>query len=1098
MSNNNKNKSTIVKLIDYFNEDEEEEEEEDDEEEFEKYNNKRNKMNSLGISGKFKSYSNKKENEHLENEEINNKKEIDNIKSDLNNNNKINNLDEQIINKNEEISNKNNEKQNDIFTVLYAKEGPDSSFSYQERPKSNNIDSKNSYAENNNTNSDYFRKAVSFHSEDELEINNNSQELKANNQSNIESDNNIQKDIKNENSIINDDNNTKSDIKKEKENEMKENNKVEITPNNKNENHLELDKNNLLQDLGKNYIDNESSFLRNNEDNELKKDNNSIPKNNRICDEDKYKDIKRENNILNNDIGEKNIIDTSKNTNNINNNIYDNYLLGDFDEKTLEEKEDDFLEMERKRKEEEIEKRNKEQEKLIEKEKIKKQKEKLLEQLRIKEEEQKILLKKKQTKELNKKSKKENRIDNTFQNEPLQNEQNLNFQNANNENNDDNNNLFESFGNSLNSNTNNNTSKINNRKIITNEESKYNKNIPERQKENNKILKKLINFEVKTENKTKNIIDKDNNKINLSGDKYNNSYKKPVELFLYDDAFKRKKKLENIDKNIMQGIKLNSNKTKIINESYKIAIEHDEKMIEKILNKYSFSNENLNKYLNILGIALSLRDMKIFRELFKEKNNNYYIKDKKYTLSDLKNIILSADKKEIRKIKEINFLQQTWLILNPEQNQYINKDIFLGLLKIIFSPKGSLNEIESLLKEYLNAVLIGIDFSKNNSLKKTANSKNIVMNNNKENNSKNILFSPISNKILSKKDVWPLSKYIKTFFELKKNLIAYKTIKNTCRDKYLNGKLKHEKIQSNLINTNLTLNNTEISEKNKINRKAFNFDKLYKSFLEKEQYKKLTLEQMRKEKEMEQLKELKEKPTISKYIPNYLTQNNFFKSKENIHERLYKMDKDIRAQKLEKIKEKERMEKEKLEKEINSHRLSINRRLDRERRNRSFDHPKKCRGFDEFVERNKKGRLERLRIKYLLEKNPTGERYEEIMRRNITPPNITDIRRMKEKEKNKKLNGINDNEKYFNENESEGNDEYFNLQIKLPNGKKQTLKIYENDDAKKIVEEFCLINSIDDNTKNKLIDKIEKCQKEFLNKDDDSYHKNEEVEEIED
>ena len=40
------------------------------------------------------------------------------------------------------------------------------------------------------------------------------------------------------------------------------------------------------------------------------------------------------------------------------------------------------------------------------------------------------------------------------------------------------------------------------------------------------------------------------------------------------------------------------------------------------------------------------------------------------------------------------------------------------------------------------------------------------MNNNKENNSKNILFSPISNKILSKKDVWPLSKYIKTFFEL--------------------------------------------------------------------------------------------------------------------------------------------------------------------------------------------------------------------------------------------------------------------------------------------------------------------------------------------
>ena len=69
---------------------------------------------------------------------------------------------------------------------------------------------------------------------------------------------------------------------------------------------------------------------------------------------------------------------------------------------------------------------------------------------------------------------------------------------------------------------------------------------------------------------------------------------------------------------------------------------------------------------------------------------------------------------------------------------------------------------------------------------------------------------------------------------------------------------------------------------------------------------------MRKEKEMEQLKELNEKPTISKYIPNYLTQNNFFKSKENIYDRLYKLDKIKRAKKLELIKEKERIEKRKI------------------------------------------------------------------------------------------------------------------------------------------------------------------------------------------
>jgi len=519
-------------------------------------------------------------------------------------------------------------------------------------------------------------------------------------------------------------------------------------------------------------------------------------------------------------------------------------------------------------------------------------------------------------------------------------------------------------------------------------------------------------------------------------------------------------------------------------------------MIEQIINKYSVLNKKINiKYINIIGMALSLRDMKIFREFFNFKNNNNNVNtnNDNYTLLDLKNIILSVDKKEIRKIKEINFLQQTWLILNPEQNEYINKDIFIGLLKIIFAPEGTIKEIESLLNKYLDAVLIGGDIS-TKVLLQNQNQNMGINNNNKGNNTENILFSPITKKKLTYDDIWPLSKYIKTFFELKKNLIAYKTTNNLSRDKYSNINLKHEKIQSNIINTNYTLNNANISDKNKNknNKKPFNFDKLYKTFLEKEEHKKMTLEQMRKKKDMDELKQLKEKPTITKYKPSSTTQDNFFseKNKENIHDRLYKMDKDIRAKKLEKIKEKERMEKEKLEKEINSHRLSINRRLNKERQNKSFDQPKKCKGFDEYVERNKRGRLERLRVKYLLEKTPTGERYEEIRRKNITPPNITDIRRMRKKEKYNKLNYDNNikniknkNEKYFRENESDENKEYFNLQIKLPNGKTQTLKIYENDDANKIVDEFCKINSIDDKIKYKLINNIEKCQKEFLNKD---------------
>ena len=167
-------------------------------------------------------------------------------------------------------------------------------------------------------------------------------------------------------------------------------------------------------------------------------------------------------------------------------------------------------------------------------------------------------------------------------------------------------------------------------------------------------------------------------------------------MTLFNDAVKRRKKLENIDKNVLKGIKLNLNKTNITNVSYKVVIDHDEKITEQTINKYSFLNKKNNtKSLDIIGIALSLRDIKIFRELFKEKNNI----NKKYTFSHLQKIILSVDKKETRKIKEINFLEQTWILLNPYQNECINKDILGGLLKIIFSPLRGLERNRITSKE---------------------------------------------------------------------------------------------------------------------------------------------------------------------------------------------------------------------------------------------------------------------------------------------------------------------------------------------------------------------------------------------------------------
>ena len=1160
MSNGNKKDiSTLTNIIDYFHADEKSSENNEEEEvEEEIYDNQKDEIKSLRMSGRFSrvySYLDKKEDDQIDKEYNSNyyANNITNHNTTYNTNNNIflsNNINMNMNNK----SIKNNESQNKIFTTLYANEQPDSSFYCEEQKSKNKND--NSNLTDNNNNTEFFGRAVSFHPEDEEEINNiiNEKEYtlrdnvnKGNDTNKNKEDNDGQKNHKKE--II--DNNTKNNINNNI-NEPKQN--LDNNNDNKNE---QNNKNYSYNDNEINIINSNKDDNNNNDNIPTNKENNNINENDKNNISSENKEIKCDNNMTNDEINNL----TNNLINNENKNVKNNGIMEDLDEKALEEKENEFLELERQRKEQE---------------KIRKQREMLLEQLRIKEEGKKAeeeKLKKKKLKEKKKKELKESvnkesnnikdnikndnniEINNTnLNNNDLNNNNAYNYMNNNSENSKENNNIvnnsdnnskrFDSFRNlnnfaynnansnqqqSISNNSNNNYSENpsiseqipknynSNTQILDNknndsypsnnncnnnyrneEPKKY---MSERENQNMKILKNLINFGGdKKANKTKKL-SKNQNKDNYICSNYN-TYKSPVELTLYNDAVKRRKKLENIDKNVLKGIKLNSNKTKITNASYKVAIDHDEKIIEQTINKYSFLNKKNNtKSLDIIGIALSLRDIKIFRELFKEKNNI----NKKYTFSDLQKIILSVDKKETRKIKEINFLEQTWLLLNPYQNECINKDIMVGLLKIIFSPEGVLKEIESLLKKYLEAALIGANIS-NKSL--IQNKNNNISTNKNKNKSNNDLICPITHKKITSMDIWPLSKYIKAFLDLKKNMIAYKNTLNMSRDKYSN--LKHQKIQSNIDNNNISLDKIDNgcdNNKNKIlkpQKKPYNFDKLYKKFLEKEHCKKMTLEQMRKKKEDDEIKELKEKPTITKYKTNLMNDemNPNGKKRENIYDRLYKQDKEIRAKKLELIEEKERNEQEKIERELRCNKLNVNSRLSKIRMNKSFDEPKQLRGFDEYVKRNRKGRLERLRIKYLLEKNPVGEKYEEIRKRNITPPNITDIRRMRKNEYYRTMNYVNKTvnnnkelvlpENYLSEDESDGNTEYFNLQIKLPNGRTQTLKVYENDDANKVVEEFCKIHSVDDNIKNKLVNNIVNCQKQFLLKDNRNENQNDE------
>lgn len=62
---------------------------------------------------------------------------------------------------------------------------------------------------------------------------------------------------------------------------------------------------------------------------------------------------------------------------------------------------------------------------------------------------------------------------------------------------------------------------------------------------------------------------------------------------------------------------------------------------------------------------------------------------------ELKNV---RDNEKRRKV-EIDFYEQIWILLNPDNNEFIKVNILAEFLKILFSPvSSSVKEISSVLK----------------------------------------------------------------------------------------------------------------------------------------------------------------------------------------------------------------------------------------------------------------------------------------------------------------------------------------------------------------------------------------------------------------
>ena len=478
---------------------------------------------------------------------------------------------------------------------------------------------------------------------------------------------------------------------------------------------------------------------------------------------------------------------------------------------------------------------------------------------------------------------------------------------------------------------------------------------------------------------------------------------------------KNRNKLKKFNKDKKQLTKSKSSeqfntKFNINKSSFKWLSSYNEKLISKIILK----NSDKNKQISILGIIKTLHTLKILHNLL-SKNK-----------LDLNNL-----NENVQKQKEVDFVEQIWFLLNPNNKKVINNEIFECFIKLLFPYTNNLKQSAI---EYIEEYIKIINFME---------PKSDIKNNDE------YFYSPLRNEYFPKNKKWSTEKIIQTFFELKRNRIAYKK--------------KFEKIYKEENKNN---------ENKKKKRANLNFDELYESFMIKKEAREKTLNIMREEQEKEKEEIISKYTYIPKIIKNkenkwkniYDNNNNNNKS---VYDKLYERRKD-KEKKIKKLKDKFNkydIENKKIEKY--SFKPEINNFENSKKQFEKNDIPDNCKKYIkknlEIIKRKKELKLEE-------ENKYNGTNYEKIrkMKFKCKGP-LYEPKKIYKNEKINKEIKINDKNN-------------FTVKIKLPNKKDINLTININENIKQKVEKLCKIYSLDNNIKEKIINQIE-SYKEIYNQE---------------
>ena len=639
------------------------------------------------------------------------------------------------------------------------------------------------------------------------------------------------------------------------------------------------------------------------------------------------------------------------------------------------------------------------------------------------------------------------------------------------------------------------------------------------------INQKSINLLKKKINKRKNSSPLNKTDINNLSTSYidNRRLDTPITESLYEDAWNKRQKLENLCTKEKLEIKKGVNKSLICKGSTNILLKKNKTELNEIIEKYS---ENNNGKLSIVNTIQILWEIHILQEIFKSCSKRIEDIDLDYAKMIIEYIINKNSKnKNIRTLEEIEFIEQLWIKINPNyknEDDFIEKETLHEFLKILFSlnEQTEINKLIITLETFLKKINKNKDNSQNEDniennenedkkedIKSNDNnneneennednkeiSTNKVKNNNNNNNAYNSL---LRSKEYSVKEIWTISKFIRVFFELKKLLSKYQPSK---KDKIMKDIIKEREKEltfqpdfnatasyfrkKNKDDNNDDDNNSMNSSNTTTSNKRRNFNKLYQEFMLKKRMHEQALRILRENKEKKEIKMCTHMPKINKHykIKNRKRTPEVGCSR---HEFLYNLNKDIMSRREQK---KTEMENEYNNKELYPFIPKINNNYNTI--NKSFMESNKPKGSEAYIKRNRSVIQFKNRERINEQNRITGSNYEKVMNQKINLPRIKDLEPStnisEENETQRKDINSNNNEKDNNENND--SDVYFTIQVKTSKGKTKPLKIYINKNPIEEANTFCDVNNIRQATRDKIIQKIKELQKiykEIDNKED--------------